>query len=424
MRLVAKLFSNPSVLLIASNIVGLILGLASAALQARLLGPAGRGELARAMVPGSIFAMLLCMGLPDYFSRRSAKGDDMRRLTGTAGCLALIIGIVAVGPYIVVVNVLEPYGTTAWWLLMAYAILSPGFIFGYCVTAISMGASFWRMVAVLKVLPQAVAVLGMLGMLILDLVSALYVGLILISTSLVGLLIPLFRRQFFPPISSSLRRMRLATSFGLRGWPSGSLSLLNQRIDLLLLTVLASAADLGYYAVATTLAAILSALANAVALPTRNHVARGDNSRVPKTTATVVSCTLIVASFVTAGLPWLVSFVLGDEFLPAVPVMMVLLFTQVPRAGIIVVTQCLIGYGRPQSPLVGEATAIATTIALVLFLYPIFGIVGAAFASLGGNILSFGALLYLSNRHITRQRLTRYLFISPRDAWSLAKSLS
>ena len=80
--MIRRVFSNPSNVLVFSNAIALLLGVASAAIQARALGPVGRGELATAMVPGTLLAMLTCLGLPDYFSRRVAIDGDRRARAG------------------------------------------------------------------------------------------------------------------------------------------------------------------------------------------------------------------------------------------------------------------------------------------------------------------------------------------------------
>ena len=74
LRGLRTLSNHPSALLLGSTIASLIFGIASAAIQARLLGPVGRGELAIAMVPGTLIAMLLSAGLPDFSARKAAIG--------------------------------------------------------------------------------------------------------------------------------------------------------------------------------------------------------------------------------------------------------------------------------------------------------------------------------------------------------------
>ncbi|BAS10589.1 hypothetical protein AHiyo4_40110 [Arthrobacter sp. Hiyo4] len=159
-----SLLRRPSSVLTVANMLAMGLGVISAAIQARILGPEGRGELATAIVPGTVMAMLLCLGLPDYFARRAAKDGSGRR----AGKLALVlssgIGCFAIWPYVLLVGLVARPESHAWWLLVLYACLTPVFIFGYCLVAISMGLSQWYYVALSKVLPQIVSVAGLIVM--------------------------------------------------------------------------------------------------------------------------------------------------------------------------------------------------------------------------------------------------------------------
>jgi O-antigen/teichoic acid export membrane protein len=203
---------------------------------------------------------------------------------------------------------------------------------------------------------------------------------------------------------------------------AGSVALINQRVDLLMMTMMASRADVGFYAVATTLSAILNAVANSIAMPARNRVSRGDSTLVARTTSATLLITLLLALVVIAALPMLVSFLLGSQFMPAIPVMALLLLMQVPLGGVVILTQTLIGSGRPGAPLGGEVVALSATIVLVIALFPKFGILGAAVATGIGNVLSLAVLLILVRRQVCAEPLRCFFFIGPRDIIEFVKN--
>ena len=311
----------------------LALGLVSAAIQARVLGPVGRGELALAMVPGTLLAMLLCFGLPDYFARRAAQGTDPSELSKLAALLSIGIALVFAAPYAVLAEFQSPVGSDAWWILLLYAIGVPIFVYGYSLTGILLGAGSWKLVAALRVAPLVLIVVGLTVIaLFVNAPTPLTVGILLVTVSALGPLGSLVKPELRPRGSISWTMAREALGFGLRGWFAGAVALLNQRIDLLLVTFIASAGGIGLYAVSTSLAAVLAGIANAIAMPARNKVTRGERHGV----ATAVSLTMLiavtVATAVTLCLPMLIHVVLGDQFLAAAPVMTVLLFAQVPLA--------------------------------------------------------------------------------------------
>lgn len=396
-----------------ANILGMMFGVLSAAVQARVLGPVGRGELATAIVPGTLLAMLLCLGLPDYFARKAARDGEGGSASKLALILSVAIGCVVIWPYMLCIEYLAPPASDSWWLLRLYGFLTPAFVYGYCLVAISMGASQWRLVVMSKIVPQVVTVCGLLLMAAWEpTVGA--VGLLLVTSAVTGLLLPLCSTAVRPSGHIVAQDGRDALAFGIKGWTAGALALLNQRIDLLLLTAIANKTDLGYYAIATTVASVINALSTAIGIPARNRVAKGDAGQTVNTVAVVLGLTSIVGICLGSVLPWLVPLVLGDEFVPAIPVMWVLIAAQIPLGGVVILTLCLVASGRPSTPLVGEAIALAFTTVAVLVAYPTFGLLAAALANFGGNILSLGALLFMAKRHLSSAPLWHYFILSPR----------
>lgn len=212
---------RPSSMLTVSNVFALALGVFSAAIQARILGPEGRGELATAVVPGTVLSMLLCLGLPDYFARRAARNGNGGQAAKLALVLSTAIGCIAIWPYILLVQFLAPPETNAWWLLALYACSTPLFIFGYCLVAICMGLSNWYFVAVSKILPQTLTIVGLIVMSFFS-ANALTVGTLLIVSNILGLLLPLLGKAIRPRGQVHLGNVREAVSFGLRGWTKTS----------------------------------------------------------------------------------------------------------------------------------------------------------------------------------------------------------
>lgn len=412
---------RPSSMLTAANIFALVLGVFSAAIQARVLGPEGRGELATAVVPGTVLSLLLCLGLPDYFARRTARVGDGRGAAKLALLLSSAIGCLAIWPYIFLVQFLSPPESHAWWLLVFYACATPLFILGYCLVSIAMGLSNWRIVALSKVLPQCLNILGLLLISIFA-VDALGVGTLLIASSLVGILLPLVSKGTRPAGPLHVRDIREALSFGLRGWTTGALGLLNQRVDLLFLTAMAGKTDLGYYAVATTVASVLNAIPTAVGIPVRNKISIGDKKNAPQAVALVLSLTLLIAFVLCANLGWVVPFVLGPAFISAIPIVFVLAAAQVPLSGVIVLTFCFVGSGRPGTPIIGEAIALVTTASSILLFFPVYGVMAAAVANLVGNFLSLAALLFIARFYLFDVPLWHFIILTPAHAKSLLAS--
>ncbi|NKY39971.1 oligosaccharide flippase family protein [Cellulomonas septica] len=416
-----RLTARPDARLVAANFTGVALGLVSAALQARALGPTGRGEIAIAIAPATVIAILMGFGLPDYFGRRSAQGADRHVSASVAAVLALVSALVCAVPYVLFVDFQTDPGTASRVLLVVYAAVSPVIVYGTCTGAVAAGHGAWRGVVLSRFVPQLVTVAGLLALTVAG-PSPLNVGLLLVATTLFGSLLPGVLGRVLPTAAPTVAEARAAVRFGLRGWPAGSVALLNQRVDLLLLSVLATPYDLGLYAVATTLAATLNGVAVSIAIPLRNRIVRGEHDVVPGASTAVLAILLACGAVLAVSLPVLIPLVLGTGFLPAQPAMVVLLLAQAPLGAVIVLTQALIALGRPGAPLVGEALALVVTVTLVLATYRQHGIVAAALANLAGNLVSWAVLVHLVRRHVTRAPLRAFLLPSRRSIAALKEA--
>lgn len=403
----SSILKKPSSVLMAGTFASYGLGLLTAALQARILGPTGRGEVAIAIVPGTLAAMLLCCGLPDYFSREAARGTSPRALSRSALGLALAIGVVVMPGYIFLAQFQSPVGSTPWVLLVGFAALTPVFIYGYCISGMAIGVGAWRTSAVSRVVPNALAVAG-LSVLYTTGGDAKEVGFLLITTGLAGSLMPLFIAELRPQRKADRTIQAAGLRFGLRGWPAGALALVSQRIDLLILTALATSAEVGYYAISATVAALLAAISNSMAMPARNRAAQGRTNELAERCASTIALTTLAACALIAALPSAVTVLLGTSFRPAIPTMIILIIAQVPLAGVIVLTQTLIGAGHPSKPLLGVSVSFVTTSAITLAAYGEFGETAAAVGSLAGAVLSLAVLVFTVQRHVSRQPFVRY----------------
>lgn len=413
--ILTQFLSHPSALLLGSTISSMVLGIGSAAIQARLLGPIGRGELAIAMVPGTLIALLLSAGLPDFSARKAALAANTRAVSALTLIFSMAIGLVVLAPYWVFSGVQGQTSPDARSLLIVFAITLPSAIYGSCLTSLAIGSGNWRIVAVLRVLPVASSVVALLVIGASGLrPSVLQVGLILISTTYSWPAAYLFIRHLRPTTIPSKALAVEAVSFAARGWPAGAIALLNQRVDLLMMTALASREALGYYAVSTTLAAVLNAVANAIAMPMRNRITQGKVATLPTTAASTMALILVLALAIVACLPLLIRIVLGTQFLPAQPVMVVLLLAQVPLAGVVVLTQALVGFGKPGAPLLGEIVALVATVALILATFTDGGIIAAAVATGVGNVLSLFVLIHRVRQNIARFPLHSFFAVKPR----------
>lgn len=409
-------------MLLVSTAASTLIGIGTAAVQARLLGPAGRGELAQAVVPATIIAMLACFGMPDFLAREAARHGDSRALSKATLIASLLIGAALLCPYVFLAQFQASMWSDAWWLLVVYAFSLPLFVYGYCLSGLAIGSGRWAIVAVIRVVPGLASLVVLVGLAVTKSVaSPLIVGLVMLSFAALLPLAYAFQSFARPRGRLPMTTVRKGVAFGLRGWPAGALALINQRIDLLLVTAMATHSEVGYYAVATTLAAILNAIANAIALPARNRVARGDVSVISKMCAFTMTVICLIGVGLIAVLPVLVEVLLGATFLPAMPVMVILIVAQVPLGGVVVLTQSLVGASLPGAPLGGEVAALVSTTVLTFFMFSHLGILAAAIATGIGNVISLLVLIRLVRKHVANDRIWHFMLVSPTRAIRIAR---
>jgi O-antigen/teichoic acid export membrane protein len=209
----------------------------------------------------------------------------------------------------------------------------------------------------------------------------------------------LARRQFFRTARRpSLPLARRIAAYGLRGQVGGVMSLLNLRLDFILLTVMTSPAVLGVYAVASKFAELVRILGMALqyvfypkfAKDTRAQAAETARRLMPR--LALLSSAIVVPLWVAAG--FLIPAFYPSAFDAAVTPTRIILLGLVLDGVAGVITGFLYGVGRPGLNSLAMAGGLAATVLLDLLLIPSFGAVGAAIASAVAYTTTALALLW------------------------------
>jgi O-antigen/teichoic acid export membrane protein len=258
-------------------------------------------------------------------------------------------------------------------------VLRPALLLGYVIAAaLMMGAAFsasWAMAMQLAAAATAAAIYCLL-----------------IRRRLGGRLSavqpvdhwPVWRGELAPLLTSSI------------------LQIVDTRVALLMLGVLAAAADAGRFHVVLRLAeliALTQAVANLVIEPMiARWMAAGETARAQRTITMaarlVFALTLAASLAVIAIGPWLLGW-FGPGFSEAAPALAVLAGAQTVKAGLGTVAPLLNITGHARETWRGTAIGVAIQIGLSLLLIPAFGLLGAAWAVLVSTTIT---KLYLMRR--------------------------
>ena len=372
---------------------------------ARANGPAGVGIYALLRVIPGLIGVMISAGLPGAVTYFLAGSDrENRRLPMTVLGMALVGGAAGTALWVGAAPLLAG---------RAFPQLSLGLVLIAGVTVLTQ-----LIVATAKScsqgtndLPGANRVIVNEEFMFLPAYGALWmVGFHGYEASIIGLLLAdvatsilawtrLAKRGFFRRAGQpSTELARRIAGYGLRAQVGGIVTLLNLRLDFILLNILAGPAVLGVYAIGSKSAELLKIPALALTYVLYPKYAREDDA-----TARINATKLFPkAGLLTAGAivplwfaaTYLIPALYGAGFRAAITPAHIILFGLALEGVAAVITAFLYGVGRPGLNSWGMAAGLVVTIVLDLLLIPHFGANGAAVASAVAYATGTVALAY------------------------------
>jgi O-antigen/teichoic acid export membrane protein len=395
---------------VKANIAARVIALASLAvatvLVARVSGPSGVGVFALLRVLPGLLGVLLSGGLPTgvaYFLARPSAQADRGQLRYTIIAMAGLAGIV---------------GTLAW--IGAAPALTAVFFNDVPVSAVAWAGVtvFTQLLAAtakgcsqgLDDLPGANRVIVFEEFMFLPAYGALYASGIRGYALLIGGLVladvltaavawrRLARRGYFreasPPSPVVAREVWW---YGTRGQVGGVLSLLNLRLDFVLLGVFAGTAVVGSYAVASKFAELLRLAPLAITYVLYPRFSRSGDAEAAEEARTLLrpaaAFTAVAAVPLALAAGLILPLVYGDAFQSAIVPAHILLVGLAVEGAASVVTAFLYGTGRPGLNSIAMGVGVLVTVVLDAVLIPRSGATGAAIASSAAYLTSTAVLL-------------------------------
>jgi O-antigen/teichoic acid export membrane protein len=406
----------------AGRIVTAAFGAATTILIARLLGPDGAGGYAIAQTIVFVLSVLATLGVEHGITYYISDGSWQPRhalmaalrlaaLTGLAG-MVLSVGArlafpTAFSGLSIGATTVAAAGLPFWltWFYLSFIALATD---NYEVYAIPPAA---QAVLALVLAGGGAIAFGLTGAVVGTTIATALVG---IGAAGWGL-----RRLPVPREPQPAGRLRRAAAFGIKGYAANALQLLNYRLDLFILAAAASAAQVGYYAVAVAVTTVLWLLPQAVSEILFPRVAQlsaqsgagaeAHREMVELKSARHVVLVVVASVLVLAGaLEVLVVPVYGEAFRPAIHLGLILL----PGVALLgiggVFSSSIVGRGKPIYSLYTVLITLPPTVGLYVWLIPAYGATGAALAS----SLSYAASFFVAcafYRHLTGRQVLRTL---------------
>lgn len=367
-----------------------LVGLVSAPLMAQALGPIGRGELAAILQPLTVAGAFASFGLPAAVTYFVGAGYDRRGVTRRAFSLASV-AVVLVG------IVLAFYAPTIadvshqplWFVALIWLSIVPGAYVAIRRSTLQADGRYGALDgerATSGVLRLALVVmLFVFGVTSAGPFTAAYT--IAGIAAMVWLLIPfgpVVRDPARPVASAAFTRFAMMSSIGVVA------TTLNNRLDQAILPAAMSAAALGIYSVAVTVAELPYVVTAVTMRNLLSEASRGVGSEQLRLTFLIGQSLVMVGCAILIVLtPWLIPSFFGAAFVSGVPVTIVLLVSTLFGSAAQNVCAIMAGLGVPGvsslAPLIG---AVLTVVGLVIFWMSMSALV-AAWISLVSQAIVF-----------------------------------
>ncbi len=215
--------------------------------------------------------------------------------------------------------------------------------------------------------------------------------------------------------------------FGMCVYPGNIAQFLNYRLDVFIVGVFRTPAEIGYYVTAQMIAEKLWEIPEAIRTVLLYQVATSeDRNKINQTTARVSRVVFLIIGSI-CGLIVVTSYPLiylmyGKAYLPVVPALILILpgIWMLSIGKLLVIH--LIGSGHPKVGTICAIVSLAATVILDLLLIPNFGIIGASIAS-STSYSIYTLLVSIIFLKVTNLRLKDIIVIKGEDIETIKKMI-
>jgi O-antigen/teichoic acid export membrane protein len=415
----------------ATRVARFGIGFATSFLLAGMLLPDGRGEYALlVLVPGMLNA-LGQLGLPSamsFFAGRGLRLDQLQRLGWILTAVlsvALVGGTLALLPFLSATVFRSVSGDL---LLLSLASLPFQFATAFAGSTL-IGRQRLRNYNLIIVAQSALMLIGvvlLVGVLDIGVAGALisYVAVAIIAA--VATTFELQRVVRSEPADGPPVNLGGFVSYGLRIYPASVTGYFSYRADVLVLgAMLGDTTIVGLYTFAVSLAELVFMVPDSVSTVFYPRVAGMDRQSANALAPQVSRFTLLVTGIAALGLipaAWLATNVV----LPAYGGSLAPFFILLPGIMALSVSKVLAGYigglGLPLMVARASVTNLVVNLVVNVLLIPVFGILGAAMASLVSYVVHASVLTVIASR-IAHRRPLEYVIPTGAEVRRLAAGI-
>ena len=427
-----------AVMAAASRFTVAATGAATTIFVARMLGPEGTGGFAIALTLVLLLTVACSLGIEHGVAYYVASGRwaprDALRVTLRVAVLAGAVG----AALCVLARLALPsaFGGLSVASTAVAALALPFALTWFYVSFVGLAIDRYEAYVLPPALQSALAMVLVVALVLVADLPGAVVGMT-IAHVLVALAAVLWavrrlpaRDTTTPPEPGQLRR---ALSFGARGYGANALMLLSTRVDLLFLSVVATTAAVGHYAVAIAVTAVLwlvpSALSDVLFPRIAALSASGEREFrafvEDKSLRHTVLLVLLALPVLIGPLLLLVVPIYGAAFRPAIELALILL-PGVALMGVTgVLSATIVGRGRPEYSLYTALIVTPLTLAAYALLIPALDASGAALAKSLSYALNFALTVFFYRRVTGSGAIAQFVPTRAelRELWAVAPQI-
>lgn len=387
------------------NAVPPLAALITAPLLAHGLGVSGRGELAAATAPLILATTILTIGIPESFTFYVARQVLRIRSHLLPGLFVLVLAGIAGSGLIAVLALPLSSGDRhlSQLILLATTALVPALLVSG-LRGIAAGRQLWRRTAIERSIGAIVRLAGVAVFFFSENLTPMTATATVAASTFLGGIVYLLpartRHGMTDREHAGVMGTRGLFRYGSRVWVGSLAGVLLMRLDQLLMTPLSSVEQLGIYAVSASISELILIFNSAVRDVMFSAESRGANlARVGQAARLSTFVTVLMAIGIACVAPVMIPVFFGTDFIDAVPVTLVLIAAVVVGNPGSVAGAALSARGRPELRSLSIVIALVINVALVMILVPPFGALGAAVATLAGNLVSGNLNVVWMSRH-------------------------
>jgi len=379
----------------------LLLNVVTGVITARALGPEGRGEVAALVAVPTFVCFLTPLGLASAVVFESKSGRSTPdAISATALLLATVLGVLAavvaaIGTPFVLATHQPALVTTAVWL-SAFALSGMLASLGM---AVLQGTERFGLCNAIRVAQPVLTLLALAVFVIGPGLTPLQAALITLCAGFPGLLwnLWLIRPKTRVPLTALRSACVSLYRYALRAASGELLSGLAGQFDKIIVVALYAPREVGLFTVAISLSRILLVAPQAA---TQVLLARTAGRTADEVITTVTRTAAVTLAMVSVGAvllwvtgPILLSLLYSKDFAAGALLLQLLLMEACLTAMYQVLSQPFLALDHPGALGVQQAAGVIASVALLFLLSGPLGIVGAAWALLGGAVVRLAAAI-------------------------------